>query len=307
MRKTNTLRPGLRHLLLASAAACLIGGGALAQNTSPPATATSPGATSPSATSQLPQAAQNFDTTSGVTSRDTQSARDQARNARPDDDDDDDDRDDVARDIQRTIMMEAALGAMRSRLRLTSEQERLWPPAEQAVRDLARISREAHSDLEDVDDDEPVDALRRMGEAATEHGEALEKLADAAEPLWNALDDGQKRRLRRTLHAMHERMHRMHMMGGGMRGMMGGMERDHDDDRSDRRDGRMQGDMHERMRDHMRERHGRMDRHGGGWRDREDGPDRSDFRQWRKNWEDRRDRGEGWGGHGWGWYGSDRR
>lgn len=275
MRNVSTVRPELRNLLLAGAAVCLIGGGALAQNASPPATAASPGATSGSTgPTQLPAVVQTPPSpgappTSGVTNSDPQTAQNQARKAQPDDEDDDDG--DAARDMQHSIMMEAALRTMHSRLRLTGEQERLWPPVEQAARELARIGRETREDLDDLDDDNPVAALRRMGEAATEHGEALDKLADAAEPLWAALDNSQKRRLRRALETMHERMHAM--LDGRSHGMTGGMDRRHDDDD----DGRH-----------------------GGWRGHDDGQERSDIRQWRRHWLDRRDRGHGWGEDGWG-------
>src|SRR5262249_19718259 len=40
----------------------------------------------------------------------------------------------------------------------------------------------------------PVDGMRRRGEAATAMGAAMTRLADAAQPLWNTLSDEQKRR-----------------------------------------------------------------------------------------------------------------
>lgn len=288
-----------RASLLAGAAAFALAGAALAQTapasppnpgSSPPASATSPGPTSgASGTTQVHPSLEAQQ--GGATMRDTDAAQRQAQSAKPDDQDDDDDDDKggdngndsraTAMELQHSIMMEAGLATIHSRLRLSGDQERLWQPVEQAVRNLAGVMREARAGMADLDEDNPVDMLRKMGEAASDHGEAMEKLADAAEPLWNALDDGQKRRLRSVLSMMHERMHSgMGMMSGMSRGM-----RDRDnDDRSGMDDRR---GMRDRM---MRDRMDRSDR--GFWRD-DDGRRGHDFHHWRRNGDDRGRRG-GW-------------
>ncbi|WP_204319920.1 Spy/CpxP family protein refolding chaperone, partial [Klebsiella pneumoniae] len=76
------------------------------------------------------------------------------------------------------------------------DQEKLWPPVEAAIRDMARLrreQREARRERGRIVDDAPG-ALRAMADAATARGEALRKLADASQPLYATLDADQKRR-----------------------------------------------------------------------------------------------------------------
>ena len=73
--------------------------------------------------------------------------------------------------------------------------------------------------------------LRRRGDDMAASGAALKKIADAADPLYKTLDDGQKRRLKILTH-MERRPE-----GGGWRhreferGMDRGGDRDRDGDR----------------------------------------------------------------------------
>jgi len=72
----------------------------------------------------------------------------------------------------------------------------------------------------------PIDRLEAMGQRMTEHGAAIKKVADAAEPLYASLDDAQKRRfalLGRALFMMGHGHRGMEMMHGGMEMMRGGM------------------------------------------------------------------------------------
>lgn len=118
----------------------------------------------------------------------------------------------------RAAFADAKIAAVKAGLQLTPEQEKLWPPVEAAVRDFAkqrmamanaraseRDARRAERDQKGSQDrgpgasadqpKDPVALLRdragRMAETAT----GLKKIADAAEPLYKSLDDGQKRRL----------------------------------------------------------------------------------------------------------------
>ena len=96
----------------------------------------------------------------------------------------------------RAAFTDARIAALRTGLKLTPDQERLWPPVEGAIRDLARqrdAQREARRERGRMIDDAPG-ALRGMADAATARGEALRKLADATAPLFATLDEGQKRR-----------------------------------------------------------------------------------------------------------------
>jgi len=94
-------------------------------------------------------------------------------------------------------------------LELTPDQQKLWPPLEAAVRDFAklRIDR-ANARMNDKQDqsrdaqqpDDPVARLRERADTMATTAAALKKIADAADPLYKTLDDGQKRRLAMLTH-----------------------------------------------------------------------------------------------------------
>ena len=139
----------------------------------------------------------------------------------------------------RAAFADARIAAVHAGLKLTPDQEKLWPPLEAAVRDFAklRIDRanarmNARSDDKDAQNqDDPVARLRQRADNMTASGAALKKIADAADPLYKTLDEGQKRRLRVLTH-MERRFE-----GGGWRhreferGMDRGMDRDRGYDR----------------------------------------------------------------------------
>ncbi|MGP0090442.1 MAG: Spy/CpxP family protein refolding chaperone [Xanthobacteraceae bacterium] len=115
---------------------------------------------------------------------------------------------------------DARVAAMKAGLMLTPDQEKNWPAFEQAYRDLAkmraerRARREQSAGNQRTDDANPIDRLERRADAITARGTAIKHLADAAGPLYQSLDDGQKHRfllLSRLMHARdHERFARMH-------------------------------------------------------------------------------------------------
>lgn len=129
---------------------------------------------------------------------------------------------------------DARIAALRAGLKLTAEQEMLWPPIEQAIRDLVKLRRDqirAFRDRSGENRDDLPGMLRGMADRQAARADALRKLADAATPLYGSFDDGQKRRLRVLLRQM--RPHGMmrhawrHMDRDGMhhRGMgRGGMD-----------------------------------------------------------------------------------
>ncbi len=96
----------------------------------------------------------------------------------------------------RAAFVDARIAALRAGIKLTPDQEKLWPPVETAIRDLAsqrQAARQARRERGRMADDAPG-AIRGMADAATARGEALRKLADATAPLFATLDDAQKRR-----------------------------------------------------------------------------------------------------------------
>ena len=134
----------------------------------------------------------------------------------------------------RAAFTDARITAVHAGLKLNADQEKLWPPVEAAVRDFAkmRIDRanarmNALRNEDQQTPDDPVTRLRERADNMATSAVALKKIADAADPLYKTLDDGQKRRLAILTH-MEGRF------GGGWRhhgfehGMMGG-DRDRDD------------------------------------------------------------------------------
>jgi hypothetical protein len=146
----------------------------------------------------------------------------------------------------RAAFADARIAAVHAGLKLNADQEKLWPPVEAAVKEFAklRIDR-ANARMNAKRDDnrqqpgDPVARLRDRAEAMGATAAAMKKIADAADPLYKTLDDGQKRRLAILTH-MERRFG-----GGGWRHR--GSERD-DGDRGDRDRGY--------DRDHGRERDG---------------------------------------------------
>src|SRR5467141_2256684 len=136
----------------------------------------------------------------------------------------------------RAAFTDARIAAVKAGLKLTPDQEKLWPPVETAVRDFAklRIDR-ANARMNAKPDDsqdaqkqdsqnlpDPVARLRDRADAMATSAAAMKRIADAADPLYKTLDDGQKRRLAILTH-MEGRFG-----GGGWRhrGFERGMDRD---------------------------------------------------------------------------------
>jgi hypothetical protein len=102
----------------------------------------------------------------------------------------------------RAAYTDARIAAVHAGLKLSAEQEKLWPPVEAAVREFAklRIDRanarmNAPRDGDAQKPDDPVSRLRERADTMAASAAAMKKIADAADPLYKTLDDGQKRRL----------------------------------------------------------------------------------------------------------------
>src|SRR6516225_2450636 len=108
-------------------------------------------------------------------------------------------------------LLDAKLAGLKAGLKLTPDQEKLWAPFEAAVRAAAAMRMEHMEemmarmhDMRAGDDMEkeggefgeamsPVERLDRLANRLSEAGAALKKVADAAKPLYNSLDEEQKR------------------------------------------------------------------------------------------------------------------
>jgi hypothetical protein len=105
----------------------------------------------------------------------------------------------------RAAFVDARIAAVHAGLKLTADQEKLWPPVEAAVRDFAKLRIDRANARMNAgpgdagkDADKPEDPVARLRQRAEDMGAtsvALKKIADAADSLYKTLDDGQKRRL----------------------------------------------------------------------------------------------------------------
>jgi hypothetical protein len=119
---------------------------------------------------------------------------------------------------------DARIAAIHAGLKLTADQEKLWPAFETALRDRAKARSERFAARASAD--KPKDPIERMDMRAqrmTEGGAALKKLADAAGPLYKSLDEAQKHRFMVLARLEGPRMHgwRHHEGRGGPRGDRG--------------------------------------------------------------------------------------
>ena len=137
----------------------------------------------------------------------------------------------------RAAFADARIAAVHAGLKLTADQEKLWPPVETAVREFAKLRIDRanarmngpQGDSGTQKPDDPVTRLRERADNMATTAAAMKKIADAADPLYKTLDDGQKRRLAVLTHMQHR-------FGGGGEGWRhrGGFDRDRDDGGRDR-------------------------------------------------------------------------
>lgn len=119
----------------------------------------------------------------------------------------------------RAAFVDAKIASVHAGLQLTADQEKNWPPVETAVRDFAKQridranARASERDLRRAERDQkgaenrgpdqatpqmnrdPVARLRERADTMAATATSLKRIADAADPLYKSLDDGQKRRL----------------------------------------------------------------------------------------------------------------
>jgi hypothetical protein len=145
----------------------------------------------------------------------------------------------------RAAFTDARIAAVKAGLKLNADQEKLWPPVETAVRDFAKLRIDRanarmnaqRDDSKDTPRPDPVTRLRDRADTMATTAAAMKRVADAADPLYKTLDDGQKRRLL-ILTRMEDRGGRggwrHHGYNRGMDLDDGGRDRGFDRDRYDR-------------------------------------------------------------------------
>ena len=108
----------------------------------------------------------------------------------------------------RAAFTDARIAAVKAGLKLTPDQEKLWPPVEAAVRDFAKLridraNARMNAERDSQDSQKPSDPVARLRDRAdtmAATAAAMKRIADAADPLYKTLDDGQKRRLTLLTH-----------------------------------------------------------------------------------------------------------
>ena len=110
---------------------------------------------------------------------------------------------------------DARIAALRAGLQLTPDQEKNWPPFEQALRDLVKLHQQPKQEREAGGEQQhpsnPFEQLQRRADALLNFGFGLKQLAEVGTPLYQSLSDAQKRRFAFLAHIL-----RPHWMGGGM-------------------------------------------------------------------------------------------
>src|SRR5260370_6562283 len=100
----------------------------------------------------------------------------------------------------RAALLDARIAAVHAGLKLTPDQEKLWPPVEAAVRDFAKLridraNARMKAENDQQDQQKPDDLVARLRERADNmavSAAALKKIAGAADPPHKTPHDGQK-------------------------------------------------------------------------------------------------------------------
>lgn len=104
-------------------------------------------------------------------------------------------------------LTDVRIAVVKAALQLTPDQEKLWPPVEDAIRNRAKnrqariaavvkrleeLHEKGPDALREID---PIAFLQRRAEALSQRSADLNKLAEAWQPLYKTLNPDQKRRL----------------------------------------------------------------------------------------------------------------
>lgn len=100
----------------------------------------------------------------------------------------------------KAAFLDARVAALKAGLKLTPAQEKYWPALESALRDYENAKKEktgewrkaAHEEHQHKDF---IDHLRKKAQFLAAYAAETGRLADAAKPLYDSLDDAQKHRL----------------------------------------------------------------------------------------------------------------
>ncbi len=123
----------------------------------------------------------------------------------------------------RAALTDARIAGLKAGLKLTPAQEKNWPAVEAALRDRAKSRAERFDQFQKMreqrraDPGQRGDMLERMKTRADQmatSAASMKKLADAIDPLYKSLDDGQKQRFALLYRAGGEGGGRHHFFRG---------------------------------------------------------------------------------------------
>lgn len=107
--------------------------------------------------------------------------------------------------------LDARFAAVHAGLKLTPDQEKLWPPVESTIRDAIAQARDARHKMRAADEasenEDPIAHMRQRAEWQLTRAQNMIKITGAAEPLYASLNDDQKWRLHALLRAIHLHHH----------------------------------------------------------------------------------------------------
>ena len=96
----------------------------------------------------------------------------------------------------RETMLDAKLAGMKAGLGLTADQEKFWSPFESAVKDADKSRMDAMGQMMRMraqgERMSPIDHLEAMADRLSQGATNIKKIADAAKPLYDVLDESQK-------------------------------------------------------------------------------------------------------------------
>jgi len=109
----------------------------------------------------------------------------------------------------------ARVAALHAGLLLTPDQEKAWPAFEKAYRELAEVRDQHLFHAHDGESLDPLQRAQRRADTLAAHSTASRHYADALAPLYQTLDDGQKRRFALLQHFGHPRFHHFGLRRAG--------------------------------------------------------------------------------------------
>ena len=130
------------------------------------------------------------------------------------------------------FMLDAHLAGMKAALKLTPDQEKNWAAFEASVRDAAQARRDAMRAMREFgrgdERPSPIERMNAMADHLAKASTEIKAIAATAKPLYDSLDDGQRRHFGPLMATLIEHgPHRGMTMGPGgmMQGPHGGFER----------------------------------------------------------------------------------